>query len=81
MITEIDCILAGLLGGGIGCALVFSTMYIHFHLKFKDYFYNKEHFKTRMLVTELTDKVNGLGVQIGALNAEIYHRATEDMYK
>lgn len=81
MPNEIDALFAGLLGGGIGAILVFSTMYIHFHTKFKNYFFNKEHFKTRLKVLQLEDEVSSMRIQLSRLNAESYHAVVEDEYK
>ena len=81
MPNEIDALFAGLLGGGLGAIFVFSTMYFHFHLKFKNYFYNKEHFKTRMKVLELDDDVASMKIQLARLNAEAYHKIVEDEYR
>ena len=81
MPNEIDSLCAGLLGGGLGAIFVFSTMCVHFHLKFKNYFYNKEHFKTRMKVLELDDDVASMKIQLARLNAEAYHKIVEDEYR
>lgn len=81
MPNEIDALFAGLLGGGLGSIFVFSTMYCHFHLKFKNYFYNKEHFKTRMKVLQLEDDIESIRVQLARLNTEAYHAIVEDEYK
>ena len=81
MPNEIDVLFAGILGGGVGSIFVFSAMYCHFHLKFKNYFYNKEHFKTRMKVLELEDEVASMKIQLARLNAQSYHAIVEDEYK
>ena len=81
MPNEVDALFAGLLGGGIGAIFVFSTMYVHFSMKFKNYFFNKEHFKTRMKVLMLEDEVASLRIQLARLNAEAYHAVVEDEYK
>jgi hypothetical protein len=81
MPNEIDALFVGLLGGGIGSIMVFSTMYVHFHFKFKNYFYNKEHFKTRMKVLQLEDDIASMKIQLARLNAEAYHAIVEDEYR
>ncbi len=81
MLNSLDTFLLGIFGGALSSGVIFNVMYIHFHNKFKHYFYNKEHFKTRMRVSELEDKVKSLSIQVASLNAEIYHRVTEDQYK
>lgn len=81
MPNEIDAIFSGLLGGGLGAIFVFSTMYFHFHMRFKNYFFSKEHFKTRMKVLLLEDEVSALKIQVARLNAESYHAVVEDEYK
>ncbi len=69
-----------LFGSTFGSLVTIVVMYGHFKLIFKDYFYNKESFKTRSLVNELHDKVNSLQLQISSINAELYkiHVKSED---
>jgi hypothetical protein len=81
MPNEIDFLFSCFLGGGVGATFVFITMYVHFNLKFKNYFFNKEHFKTRMKVLQLEDEMSSMRLQISRLNSESYHAIVEDEYK
>ncbi len=81
MLTDLGCVLYGVLGGLMGGLTVFITVYIHYNAVFKNYFYNKEHFKTRMMVNGLEDQVNMLRTQMMHVNKELYDRFCEDGYK
>lgn len=76
MLDDIDFILSGIFGGILGASTVLLIGYFHFHNRFKNYFYNKEHFKTRMKVESLADEVSSLRIQVARLNAESYHAYT-----
>jgi hypothetical protein len=65
---EIDALLAGLLGGFIGSFIVAGVLYFNFYSRYKDFFFNKEQFKTRSIVSKLEDDVINLKIQIAALN-------------
>jgi len=65
---EIDALLAGLLGGFIGSFIVAGVLYFNFYSRYKDFFFNKEKFKTRSIVSKLEDDVINLKIQIAALN-------------
>ncbi len=65
---EIDALWAGLLGGFIGSFIVAGVLYFNFYSRYKDFFFNKEQFKTRSIVSKLEDDVINLKIQIAALN-------------
>ncbi len=81
MPIELMILIYGISGGLIGTAISIGIFYFHVTYRFRNYFFNKEHFKTRMKVTELEDDVNQLKIQMGHVNSELYHRAVEDEYK
>ena len=69
---EIDALWAGLLGGFIGSFIVFGVLYFNFYSRYKDFFFNKEQFKTRSLVSKLEDDIMNLKIQVAALNSSAY---------
>ena len=81
MLTEIDVLMFGFLGGILGSFGVLGLMYINFQSKYKDYFFNKEQYKTRVYVDKLLTDVAALKMQVAVLNAEAYHSTVEDTYK
>ncbi len=81
MLTVIDAMICGFLGGGAAALAVLGVMYINFQSKYKDYFFNKEQFKTRITVDRLMTDVTTLKMQVAMLNAEAYHSTVEDVYK
>lgn len=81
MLTEIDALLCGLVGGASAAGIFFSVMYFNFQSKYKDYFFNKEQFKTRAAVDRLLTDVATLKMQVAVLNAEAYHSTVDGGYK
>lgn len=69
---EIDALWAGLLGGFAGSFIVFAVLYFNFYSRYKDFFFNKEQFKTRSLVSKLEDDIMNLKIQVAALNSSAY---------
>ena len=80
MLIGIDCLCVGAIGGALVSGAFFCVMYFNFQSKYKDYFFNKENFKTRVAVDRLLTDVAGLKMQVAVLNAESYHACVEEKY-
>lgn len=65
---EIDALWAGLCGGFVGSFAVTGVLYLNFHSKYKDFFFNKEQYKTKAMVTKLENDVANLKIQAAALH-------------
>lgn len=65
---EIDALWAGLCGGFIGSFIVFGVLYFNFYSRYREFFFNKEQFKNKTMITKLEDDVMSLKMQVAALS-------------
>lgn len=81
MLTEIDIFLIGVLGGAVASIALAAVFYSHFHVVFKDYFYNKDLFLMSANIKKLRAEMLVIQEQIKQMNADTYHSIVEDEYR
>ena len=81
MVTEIDCMMAGFVGGFIACMACMGTLWFHFKMRFCEFAMSKEEFNLRKNVAQLMEDAENAKIQLAAIHAEIYSQFVEDKYR
>jgi len=76
-----DVFLIGMLGGAASSIALMIILYSHFHIVFKDYFYNKDLFLMMVNIKKLKAEMSIIQEQIKNMNLETYQSIVEDEYK
>lgn len=81
MVTEIDCLMAGFVGGFIASFSIIGSLMFHFKSRIREFAMAKEDFKLRQNVAKLIEDSETYKIQLAAIHAEIYNQFVEDEYK